>query len=83
MTFVGDGFYWRTSEDEAFGDNSDFEPFTEFTMTGQDKNEDIMEGSIDMAQIPIETTHNTYYAYVCNIIKLRDGARYKKWGGQT
>lgn len=53
----GDEFYYRTSEEGAFGDSV---PFTEFTMVGQDKNEDIMEAlSIDESKKP----YFTYLVY--------------------
>jgi len=58
-------FYWQTSEDGVF-DN--VLPFTEFTMTGQDKNEDIMEAlSIDESKKP----YFTYLVYFVTLAAIK------------
>ena len=65
--FSGDdqAFYWQTSEDGVF-DN--VLPFTEFTMTGQDKNEDIMEAlSIDESKKP----YFTYLVYFVTLAAIK------------
>ena len=65
--FSGDdqAFYWRTSEDGVF-DN--VLPFTEFTMTGQDKNEDIMDAlSIDESKKP----YFTYLVYFVTLAAIK------------
>ena len=65
--FSGDdqAFCWRTSEEGVF-DN--VLPFTEFTMTGQDKNEDIMEAlSIDESKKP----YFTYLVYFVTLAAIK------------
>jgi len=54
-------FYWRTSEDGVF---DDVLPFTEFTMTGQDKNEDIMEA------LSIDENKKPYFTYLVFFVTL-------------
>jgi len=54
-------FYWRTSEEGVF-DN--VLPFTEFTMTGQDKNEDIME------ELSIDESKKPYFTYLVYFVTL-------------
>jgi len=60
-TFGPEAFYWRTSEDGVF-DN--VLPFTEFTMTGQDKNEDIME------VLSIDENKKPYFTYLVFFVTL-------------
>jgi len=60
-TFGPEAFYWRTSEDGVF-DN--VLPFSEFTMTGQDKNEDIMEA------LSIDENKKPYFTYLVFFVTL-------------